>query len=328
MKKLLIIRFSSIGDIILTTPVIRCLKQQLSEVEVHYLTKKQYLPLLEANPYIDKLYSISEKIDEIIPELKKENYDQVIDLHKNFRSKGVILKLQKPSTSFNKINIEKWLIVNLKINRLPKIHIVDRCFQAVEKLGVKNDNLGLDYFIPSKDQVDIKSLPDSHQAGFIGWVIGAKFKTKAYPEDRIIDVCRKIEKPVVLLGGTEDAEMGEKIKKEVGDRIYNSCGKFNLNQSASLVRQADRIITNDTGLMHIAAAFKKEIISLWGNTIPEFGMFPYMPGNENRSHIFEVKGLSCRPCSKLGYKKCPKGHFKCMMEIELDKLIKFIETKT
>ncbi len=317
MKKLLIIRFSSIGDIILTTPVIRCLKQQLSDAEVHYLTKKQYVPLLEANPYIDKLYSISEKIDEIIPELKKENYDQLIDLHKNFRSKGVILKLQKPSTSFNKINIEKWLIVNLKINRLPKIHIVDRCFQAVEKLDVKNDNLGLDYFIPSKDQVKIKSLPVFHQAGFIGWVIGAKFNTKVYPEEKIIEACKRTDKPIVLLGGPEDAEKGERIKNEVGDTIYNSCGKLNINQSASLIKQAEKIITNDTGLMHIAAAFKKEIISLWGNTIPEFGMFPYMPGNENQSHIFEVKGLSCRPCSKLGYKKCPKGHFKCMNELEI-----------
>jgi ADP-heptose:LPS heptosyltransferase len=317
LKKLLIIRLSSIGDIILTTPIIRCLKKQLSDVEVHYLTKKQYVPLLEANPYIDKLYSIIEKIDEIIPELKKENYDQVIDLHKNFRSKGVILKLQKPSTSFNKINIEKWLIVNLKINRLPKIHIVDRCFQAVEKLGVKNDNLGLDYFIPTRDQVDIKSLPVFHQAGFIGWVIGAKFNTKVYPEEKIIEACKRTDKPIVLLGGPEDAEKGERIKNEVGDTIYNSCGKLNINQSASLIKQAEKIITNDTGLMHIAAAFKKEIISLWGNTIPEFGMFPYMPGNEKRSHILEVKGLSCRPCSKLGYNKCPKGHFKCMNDLDI-----------
>ncbi len=283
MKKLLIIRFSSIGDIILTTPVIRCLKQQLKGAEIHFLTKKQYLPILEANPYIDKLYSINEKIDEIIPKLKKENYDQVIDLHKNFRSKGIILKLRKHSTSFNKINIEKWLIVNLKINRLPKIHIVDRCFQAVETIGVKNDNQGLDYFIPARDEVDIKLLPPPQQSGYIGWVIGAKFKTKAYPEDKIIEACKKVNKPFVLLGGTEDAEMGERIKREVGEKIYNSCGKYNLNQSASLVRQAEKIITNDTGLMHIAAAFKKEIISLWGNTIPEFGMFPYMPGDEHRS---------------------------------------------
>ncbi len=314
----MIIRFSSIGDIVLTTPVVRCLKQQLPGNEIHFLTKKQYIPILEANPYIDKIYSIQNKIEEIIPELRKENYDQIIDLHKNFRSKGVILKLQKPFTSFDKINIEKWLMVNLKINRLPKIHIVDRCFQSVEKLGVKNDKLGLDYFIPSKDEIDLKFLPPSHQSGFIGWVIGAKFKTKAYPEDKIIEVCKKIDKPFVMLGGPEDAEMGERIKKEVGEKVYNSCGKFNLNQSASLVKQADKIITNDTGLMHVAAAFKKEIISLWGNTIPEFGMFPYMHGNENRSRILEVKNLPCRPCSKIGFQKCPKGHFKCMRNIILE----------
>jgi ADP-heptose:LPS heptosyltransferase len=318
LKKILIIRFSSIGDIILTTPVVRCLKQQLPGTEIHFLTKKQYFPILEANPYLDKLYGIEEEIDEVIPDLKRENYDQIIDLHKNFRSKGVVLKLHKPSTTFNKINIEKWLIVNFKINRLPKIHIVDRSFQAVEKLGVKNDNQGLDYFIPKKDQVDIKSLPVSHQAGYIGWVIGAKFKTKAFPEDRIIEVCKKIEKPFVLLGGPEDDEKGDRIKKEVGERIYNSCGKFNLNQSASMVKQADKIITNDTGLMHVATAFKKEIISLWGNTIPEFGMYPYMPGFEKRSHIIEVKDLACRPCSKIGFQKCPKGHFKCMRDIVLN----------
>jgi ADP-heptose:LPS heptosyltransferase len=322
----LIIRFSSIGDIILITPVVRCLKQQLAGMEIHFLTKKQYLPILEANPYIDKLYVIEQTIDEVIPELKSENYDQIIDLHKNFRSKGAILKLHKPSTTFNKINIEKWMIVNLKINRLPNIHIVDRCFQAVENIGVKNDNQGLDYFIPTKDEVDVKLLPTSHQSGYIGWVIGAKFKTKAYPEEKIIEVCRKIEKPVVILGGPEDADMGDRIKSEIGERIYNSCGKFNLNQSASLVKQADKIITNDTGLMHVAAAFKKEIISLWGNTIPEFGMYPYMPENENSSHIFEVKNLSCRPCSKIGFQKCPRGHFKCMNEIDTEVLAGFLKS--
>ncbi len=315
MKKLLIIRFSSIGDIILTTPVIRCLKQQLSDVEVHYLTKKQYVPLLEANPNIDKLYSIHDKIDEVIPDLKNENYDHIIDLHKNFRSKGVLMKLRKPSSTFSKINVQKWLIVNLKVNRLPQVHIVDRCFRAVEKFGVKNDQVGLDYFIPAKDEVHLNSLPVSHQSGFIGWVIGAKFNTKVFPEEKIIEVCKRIDKQIVLLGGPEDAEKGERIHQAVGEKIFNSCGKYNLNQSASLVRQAEKIITNDTGLMHIAAAFKKEIISLWGNTIPEFGMYPYMPGNEERSKIFEIKGLSCRPCSKLGYSKCPKGHFKCMRDI-------------
>lgn len=316
MKKILIIRFSSIGDIVLTTPVIRCLKSQLKDVEIHFLTKKTFEPVVINNPYIDKIYTIENNIDEVIADLKKESYFHIVDLHKNLRSKGVILKLRKPSSSFNKINIKKWLIVSFKINMLPDMHIVDRYFQAVESLGVKNDDKGLDYFIPENDVVDLKTLPAIFQKGYIGWVIGGKHNTKIFPEDKIISVCKEIAKQVVLLGGKEDFEKGERIKNEVGNKIFNACGKFNINQSASLVQQADKIITNDTGLMHIAAAFRKEIISLWGNTIPEFGMYPYMPGNEKKSTVLEVKNLSCRPCSKLGKNKCPKKHFDCMRKIE------------
>jgi len=126
------------------------------------------------------------------------------------------------------------------------------------------------------------------------------------------------------LGGKEDFEKGERISNSIGENVFNACGKFNINQSASLVKQAKKVITNDTGLMHIAAAFRKDIISLWGNTIPEFGMFPYMPGDENKSHILEVKDLSCRPCSKLGYKSCPKKHFDCMQKIDVDEIIQLI----
>lgn len=261
---------------------------------------------------------------DVLPDLKKESYDFIIDLHKNFRSKGIIFYLRKPVSSFSKINVNKWLIVNFKINKLPPVHIVDRYFQAVDKLGVKNDGKGLDYFIPKKDEVDLKTLPKLFQNGYVGWVIGGMHYTKMFPEEKIIEACGKINKSIVLLGGKNDFEKGERIRNFVGEKIFNACGKYSINQSASLVKQADKIITNDTGLMHMAAAFKKEIISLWGNTIPEFGMYPYMPGDEQKSHILEVKNLSCRPCSKLGFEKCPKKHFDCMEKIEVDKLIGLI----
>ncbi|MCD4790582.1 MAG: glycosyltransferase family 9 protein [Bacteroidales bacterium] len=324
MKKILVIRFSSIGDIVLTTPIIRCLKEQLKDVEIHFLTKTAFEPVLRNNPYIDKIFTIENKIDEVIADLKKESYFHIVDLHKNFRSKGVILKLKKPSSTFSKINVRKWLIVNFKINLLPELHIVDRYFQAVKKLSVKNDAKGLDYFIPKREEVNLTTIPVSHHKGYIGWVIGGKHNTKIYPEENIVEVCRKIDYPVVLLGGNEDFEKGERIKNEAGKNIFNACGKYNINQSASLVKQANKIITNDTGLMHIAAAFQKIIISLWGNTIPEFGMSPYMPGDEDKSIILEVKGLSCRPCSKLGYKKCPKKHFDCMEKINVNRLVELI----
>lgn len=314
MKKILIIRFSSIGDIVLTTPVIRCLKEQLVDAEVHYLTKKGFKGILEHNPYLSKIHTIEKDVKEVIAELKKENFDFVIDLHNNIRSAQVKMALGKPSPTFNKLNFKKWLLVNFKINKMPPEHLVERYMKTVEQLGVKNDLKGLDYFIPEKDEVSIKTLPETHQNGYIGFVIGAKHATKQLPTEKIINICKKLNQPIILLGGKEDAERAKEIQSEVGSTIYNACGKYNLNQSASLVKQSIKIITHDTGLMHVAAAFKKEIISVWGNTVPAFGFTPYLPND--KSKIVEVKDLPCRPCSKIGYEKCPEGHFKCMLLID------------
>lgn len=314
MKKILIIRFSSIGDIVLTTPVIRCIKEQKPNTEIHFLTKVSFKSILENNPHITKIHTIEKDVKEVTQQLQKENFDFVVDLHNNLRSMQTKNALRKPSSTFSKLNFKKWVLVNFKIDNMPKAHVVDRYMDTVAKLGIKNDNKGLDYFIPEKDVVKASSLPSSHQNEFIGFVIGAKHFTKQLPTEKIISICKKINKPIILLGGKEDITRAETIEKAVGNTIYNACGKYNLNQSASLIKQAKKIITHDTGLMHIAAAFKKEIISVWGNTVPSFGFSPYLP--DPKSKMVEVKNLSCRPCSKIGYDKCPKGHFKCMMEID------------
>lgn len=286
----------------------------MPDIEIHYLTKKSFRSILENNPYITKVHTIEKDVNEVINELKKENFDQIIDLHNNLRSLQLKMKLGKPSSSFKKKNFDKWLIVNLKKRELVLTHVVDRYLQAAEHLGIKNDDQGLDYFIPANDEINIDSLPPGHQKGYIGFVIGAKHFTKQLPEEKIISICKKVDQPIILLGGKEDMERGANIEKAVGPTIYNGCGKYNLNQSASIIKQAKKIISHDTGLMHIAAAFKKDIISVWGNTVPAFGFTPYLPGENSK--IVEVKDLSCRPCSKIGYDKCPKGHFKCMWEIE------------
>ena len=143
--------------------------------------------------------------------------------------------------------------------------------------------------------------------------------SKKLPTEKIISICKKLNQPIIVLGGKEDAERGMEIENSVGTTIYNACGKYNLNQSASLIMQATKIITHDTGLMHVAAAFKKEIISVWGNTVPAFGFTPYLPAPTSK--MIEVKNLSCRPCSKIGYEKCPKGHFKCMKDIDENEII-------
>jgi ADP-heptose:LPS heptosyltransferase len=314
-RKFLIIRFSSIGDIVLTTPVIRNLRKKYPEASIHYLTKKKFAGIVQSNPYLDKVVLLKEDIKDTIEELENENYDHIIDLHHNLRTLRIKNSLRKiPFYSFNKLNIEKWIYTNFKINLLPKQHIVDRYMATVTKLGVVNDNLGLDYFIPEGDSLKEGDLPFSHTHGYIAIAIGAAHNTKKLPVEKLQDLAKKIIHPIVLLGGSEDFSNGEKIAESDTVKIYNACGKFSLNESADIVRNATLVISHDTGMMHIAAAFKKKILSVWGNTVPSFGMVPYQTSYE----VFQVNKLWCRPCSKTGFDKCPLGHFKCMNQQDMN----------
>lgn len=316
--KILIIRFSSIGDIVLTTPVIRCCKNQIQDSEIHFVCKTAFKSTLQHNPFIDKLFTFDKEIDEVIPQLKKENYDVVIDLHNNLRSRRLKLALGKKSYSFNKLNIQKLLAVAFKAKwLLPKVHIADRYLKAVSKLGVIEDGKGLNYFISDEEKVKLTSLPNELHDGFVALVAGGSYYTKKIPVNKLVEICNASKLPLALLGNKEDSEIAEQVIAQCKN-TFNLCGKFTLNQSASIMSQAEYVITSDTGLMHIASAFGKKIYSLWGNTIPEFGMYPYKPHDENK--ILEVSNLGCRPCSKLGYSKCPKGHFKCMNEIDVSSI--------
>jgi ADP-heptose:LPS heptosyltransferase len=325
--KFLIIRFSSIGDIVLTTPVIRCLKKQIVTAEVHYLTKASFGPILAANPYIDKVHYLKDDLDAVAEALKLEDFDYVIDLHHNLRTLKVKKALDKKSFSFDKLNIDKWFYTNFKWNRMPEIHIVERYLATLSVFGVRNDGAGLDYFIPAGDQVKETDIPTSHQAGYVGLVIGAALATKKLPFHKLKEICTKARHPLILLGGPEDADIAIQLEAIDPFKIYNACGKFNLNESADLVRRAKLIVTHDTGLMHIAAAFKRPILSVWGNTVPDFGMYPYYGDNYKSAphEMLEVTGLRCRPCSKIGYKKCPKGHFKCMELQPVDRIVGAID---
>lgn len=325
--KFLIIRFSSIGDIVLTTPVIRCLKKQVPDAEVHFLTKNSFRSVVEHNPYIDKLHVLAHSWELMIEELKTEDYDYIIDLHHNTKTLLVKRALKKKSFSFYKLNIQKYFLTAFKINMLPKVHIVDRYMKTVESFGVKNDGAGLDYFIAQHEETQKKDIPASHSAGYIACVIGAAHGTKRWPVHKWKEFCGKMQHPIILLGGPEDTPMGNEIASDDPVKLYNACGKFKLNESADLVRKAKLVITNDTGLMHIAAAFRKPIISLWGNTVPAFGMYPYYGDAPVSDVILQTNKLWCRPCSKIGYKKCPLGHFKCMERIEADELISKVKAR-
>ncbi|MES2794626.1 MAG: glycosyltransferase family 9 protein [Bacteroidota bacterium] len=334
MPKFLILRFSSIGDIVLTTPVIRCLKQQVADAEVHYATKKSYKTLVENNPYVDQYFLLDKSDNELINQLKKEKYDYVIDLHHNIRTLKIKWKLGVKSYSFDKLNFKKWLLVNFtfpkfighyfsfvnsvgKINQMPPVHIVDRYLKTVESFGVVNDNIGLDYFIPDKDEFKIGGMGKVNFENYAVYAIGGQHETKKLPINKMVELCKTIQIPIVLIGGPEDFEKGEELILTLRNSFWpgaliNMCGKCNLNQSASIIQKAAIVYTHDTGMMHVAAALKKKVISIWGNTVPAFGMYPYQTDYE----LIENNNLNCRPCSKIGFDQCPKDHFNCMNSLE------------
>lgn len=320
--KYLVIRFSSIGDIVLTTPVVRCLKQQVEDAEVHFVTKKKHTSIVTQNPYIDKVHELKKNFSELINDLEKEQFDYIIDLHQNIRSNRIKSRLKIPAFSFEKLNFKKYLLVRLKINRMPEKHIVDRYMETLTVFDIKNDGKGLDFFISENDRFNISELPDKFQKGYIAFVIAGTYSTKRLPVEKIVQICNEIDFSVVLLGGKNEQKEAQEIIDKTGGNVINLTGKIDLNQSASLVRDARLVLTNDTGLMHIAAAFKKKILSFWGNTVPDFGMVPYQA--DPVSEIMEVEDLKCRPCSKLGYSKCPKKHFKCMKNLDSSKAVGWI----
>jgi heptosyltransferase-2 len=314
-KRILVLRFSSIGDIVLTTPVIRCLKQQIPNCELHFLTKPSYKDFLETNPNIDHLHFLDKHPILKGLELKKYGFDFVIDLHNNLRTSMIKAVLDVTSFSFPKLNIEKFQTVQLKTNTLPSIHIVDRYFDTVKNLLVYNDGKGLDYFINDIDISKVKNKTSDLKDGFIAWAIGGQHATKQLPFEKILEISQKIQTPIILLGGKEDTDLGDKIVANSTANIRNFCGKLSLNESAACLKLSKFVLTNDTGLMHIAAALQKPIFSFWGNTIPEFGMYPYYGISETKQEIFQIENLKCRPCSKIGFEKCPHTHFKCMFKI-------------
>ena len=326
VMKFLIIRFSSIGDIVLTTPAIRCLKKQIHGAEVHFLTKEKMKAVTIANPYIDKFHYYTNNLSAIAEEIKKEKFDYIIDLHKNIRTFLLQLKLIRQNTqwlSYRKLSFEKFILTKFKIDLMSKRHISLRCIDALASLAVSDDGKGLDYFIPENEYIRDEDLPHGHLFGYVAFVIGATHNTKKLPVYKLQETCLSIDYPIVLIGGKEDIEQGNQVASVNREKIFNACGKFSLNESADLVRKAKLVISHDTGLQYIACAFQKPVLAIWGGTSPKLQVEPFY-GTQNISlhKNFIVPGLPCQPCSNYGTKKCPRAHFKCMKNQNIDLIVK------
>jgi ADP-heptose:LPS heptosyltransferase len=337
--RLLFIRFSSIGDIVFTTPAIRCAKQQIPGVEIHFLTKAAMKAVTIGNPYIDHFHYFDKDLQATINQLKACKFDYIIDLHKNYRTYQIQKALGVPSLSYEKLSLQKFLLTKLHLNLMPMRHIADRCLDALSSLGVVNDGKGLDYFIPKETTINNSALPASFESGYIALVIGASYATKKLPVSALQQLCHKIPYPIVLIGGKEDEAEGAAVQAINPIKVWNACGKFNLQESALLVKQSRTVISHDTGFLYIACAFHKKTVAIWGATSPALQVEPYYPTvqqvnqttlntntastilNNNEMYFNAiVPNLPCQPCSNYGTNHCPQGHFACMQQQDLQSI--------
>ena len=323
-KKILIIRLSSIGDVVLTTPVIRALGNCFPDAELHFLTKVAYAGLLEYHPILAKVHRFKGDLEEMISSLEAEGFDLVVDLHRNIRSALIKMRLGVKATTYSKDRLRVLLHSKWKLGKLPDVHTLDRYERALKPIGCRLDGEGLDLYLPEESYRTAKEITNHYfKEPPVGVVLGGKYATKRWPSSYFVELLNDLKLPVMLLGGPED----QTAAKEVADRLHvnhlNAAGQYNLVLSAALVNQCQFVITHDTGLMHIASAFQKKIFTLWGNTVPELGFAPYGVTN---AEAIEVHDLSCRPCTKLGYDECPKGHFKCMLGLKPKVVLEQIQT--
>ncbi len=329
-KRILIVRFSSIGDIVLTFPVVAAIKSLFPNCKIDYVTKKNFKVLLEACPAIDEVFLLEDSLHALRRKINFAQYDAILDLHNNLRTRLLFGFHLKRIFRFPKNNLEKWLLTTFKISPKRRKHVVERYLSTLSDLVSDWSIVSAthQYSIPPGAQFDIQARYHLVPKSYVAIAIGAQFGTKRLPTDMLIDLIKKIDGPVLLLGGKEDQAASSAILDACqGQQLVSAVGLTNIHESAWLVKNARILLTHDTGLMHIGASFDVPLHVIWGNTIRDFGMYPYRIDQEE-VYQYEVTGLSCRPCSKIGHQSCPKGHFACMRKQDLNKIALAVNTLT
>jgi lipopolysaccharide heptosyltransferase II len=323
-KKILVIRLSSIGDIVLTTPVLRSLRQGLPAAQIHFLTKKAFLPLLQHNPNVDKLIAFEGDLKATIRALKAEGYDFILDLHNNLRSH--LIRAAFPLTAsavYPKQTLRIKLYTRFRIGRLPARHTVERYAMALRKLGCTLDGGSLDFPLPAAaQQLAGQLIQRNFTRRPIAVALGGNFATKRWPREHFVRLLQALGTPVILLGGPAERVDADWIAAQLEQQCLVAAGEYDLLVSAALMAKCGQAITHDSGFMHIGVALGLRLYTLWGSTVPALGFGPY---KAERARVLQVDHLDCRPCSKLGHAACPLGHFKCMVDLSPESVVAAIE---
>ncbi len=316
MDKILVIRLSSLGDILLATPVLRGLSKRFPFAKIDFLTKTQYAPLIDQNPYISRIIKLEKgDLSELLSLRKmiRSEYDLVVDLHRNLRTLILVPFLFGPSvTRFPKHSIRRILLTRFKINLLKKtLSVPERYLKSLEKYGVPDDGMGLDFFASPRSVIQAKDILLKHhlvEKEPVALAPGARWYTKRWPAKRFIELIELLpNNRFVVMGEESEKELGEELVKAFPNRVINFMGKTGLPTSGEVLRRCRAIVTNDTGLMHLGTAVKIPVVAIFGSTKREFGFFPFRAKN-----IVLEKPLSCRPCTAIGLDKCKNNTLECL----------------
>jgi lipopolysaccharide heptosyltransferase II len=320
--RILILRLSSIGDIILTSAFLRQVKDRYKDAEIDFVVKEQYLDLVKNNPNLDNIFTLHKTgtvnaLNNLRKTIEKNQYDFIFDLHNNLRTRGLLKNFKENKISRIKKNkIKRAILVEFKINLFKQIiSIPQRYLKTGQKFDIKDDNKGLELFFDEKTEqsVEKKVLGKLNNGAFIAVGPGASFFTKQWPTNYFqewIEIFLKERKEKILLLGGQDAE--DKFSKlDINDRVINLIGKTTLLESAYIIKKAKALLSNDSGLMHMATAVQTPVAAIFGSTVEELGFAPF----RSKNLIIQNESLWCRPCSHIGKNKCPLAHFKCMKEI-------------
>ena len=329
--KILVVRLSSIGDIILTTPLLRSLRNAYPEAHITYLTKKPFEELLSGSPHIDELITFEsgeglKGLKKIKHHLRRQRYDLYLDIHKNWRSRYLRIGLgARKITSYRKLIFRRTMLVWFKINLYTSIKpVYERYFDAVKDLGIHYDGRGTEIQVPAEKSEKVRTmLSDAGYTFDTPLVIlcpSATYFNKRWKPEGFVETAQQLirEKSayVVVHGGKEDIELCGHIASSIGRNAVSMAGQLSLSGSAALLKYGTLVIANDSGLLHLAQSQKRPVIGIYGATTRELGYFPI----EQDSTVIETD-LSCRPCTHNGLDKCPKEHFRCMNDIPAFKVI-------
>ena len=340
-SKTLVIRFSSVGDIVLSSPLLRALRRRFPEGQIDFVTKREYAELVRSNHNLNVTFEYDSAsgfrgLRQLKRKIQAEKYDLIVDIHNSLRSRYLRwFSGAREVVVINKRQFDRFLLVKLKKNIYRGIvSVADRYIETVKKFGVQSDDKGLELHIPDDVFFGVSSkiakLKLSEFERVIGMCPSARHFTKRWPEERFAEVgirfARGQKAKVILFGGPEDVQRGsiitDLIRRATGDEaVIDFSGQLTLLETAAVMQYCDVIVTNDSGLMHIAAAMQKKLVAIFGSTVKELGFFPVSAD----CIVIEREGLYCRPCSHIGRSSCPEGHFRCMKEIEVGEVIDGME---